>query len=84
MSKEKNNLILLQEYLLPNFDEEIIEDEVIIEQEEGTPPPPFQMPGIIEALLLATSKPLTVDKINQCLHNPGKTSVLEALRPLSP
>jgi segregation and condensation protein B len=82
MSKEKNNLILLQEYLLPSFNIEIEEEEEFVEQEEGTPPPPYQIAGIIEALLLATNKPLTVDKINQCLHHPGKNQVIDALRTL--
>ena len=82
MSNDKNNLILLQEYLLPSLDITVEEEQKTVVLEEGTPPPPYLISGIIESLLLATNKPLQVEQINQCLHSPGRAIILESLRTL--
>lgn len=88
MSDEKptNNLLLLQEYLMPNIQkpEQINNAEkpsqpVIL---EGQPPPPDQLPMILEALLLVSNQPLTLEHLNQILHRPGKNLLYQSLMDL--
>jgi segregation and condensation protein B len=76
----RSNVILLRLPGLPSSPTSTENERKEVEERPGQPPPTHRLKAIIEALLIASGRPITVDEIVQCLSLSDRDRVHRTLR----